>query len=282
MSINNTIKQMMDEIKEREDSNVDDTRIVHEVIQQLALAGLYRGGFFEKASFYGGTCLRIIYGLRRFSEDLDFSLDLPDTGFDIEIYFRSVIEEFESLGLYVEITKKQKKTNTAIESAFLKSNTQVYDIGIRDEINVKIKLEVDTDPPPKFETEGKLVNLPFSYYAKCYTIPDLYAGKMHALIYRGWNNRVKGRDWYDFAWYVQRGAKLNLNHFAARVFQSEGEYRDGISPEEFTRLLTDKIKNTDIESAKKDVANFVYSENELDIWSEQFFLDQISFMKFLY
>ena len=281
MSINNMIPIMMKEIREREGANADDKRIMHEVMQQVALAGLYRGGFFEKASFYGGTCLRILYDLKRFSEDLDFSLDMPDTGFDIEMYFRSIIEEFESLGLFVEITKKQKKTNTTVESAFLKSNTQIYDIGIRDDINVKIKIEVDTDPPPKFETEGKLINLPFRYYAKCYTISDLYAGKMHALIYRGWNNRVKGRDWYDFAWYVQRGDKLNLNHFAARAYQSEGKYGDGISPEEFTSILTDKIKSTDIESAKKDVANFIHDENELDIWSEQFFLDQVPFIKFV-
>lgn len=280
MTTNNIIMRMKEEIENSEGVKADDRRVVHEVMQQVALAGLYRGGFFEKASFYGGTCLRMIYDLKRFSEDMDFSLDSPDSDFDIKFYFQSIIEEFKSLGLDVEITKKQKMTHTSVESAFLKSSTQIYDIGINDKSYTKIKLEIDCDPPPGFETEGKLINLPFRYYAKCYSISDLYAGKMHALIFRGWTNRVKGRDWYDFVWYVQHGVQLNLNHFAARVFQSEKKYSDGITREEFIDLLTDRIKKTDIESAKKDVANFVYDEKELDIWSEKFFLDQIPFMKF--
>lgn len=281
MAVNEIIMHMKNEIETREGVNIDDKRVMREVMQQIALAGLYRGGFFDKASFYGGTCLRMFYDLKRFSEDMDFSLDYPDPGFNIETYFRSIIEEFTSFGLSVSITKKQKKDITSIESAFLKSDTQIYDIGMNDKSHIKIKIEVDTDPPTGFKTEGKLMNLPFSYYAKCVTISDLFAGKMHALIYRGWKNRVKGRDWYDFVWYVQRGVPLNLKHFALRVYQSENKYENGITKEEFTDLLTDKIKKTDIGSVKKDISNFIYNESELDIWSEQYFLDLIPYMKFI-
>jgi predicted nucleotidyltransferase component of viral defense system len=272
---------MIDEIEKREGMNANDKRVLHEVMQQLALAGLYRGGFFDKASFYGGTCLRIVYNLRRFSEDMDFSLDAGDPDFDIEPFFQSIRDEFESRRLSVEITKKKKKHDTAIESAFLKSNTQIYELGTGGKSNIRIKLEVDTDPPKGFKTESKLINLPFMYYAKCYKLSDLYAGKMHALIYRNWKNRVKGRDWYDFVWYVQCGAELNLEHFASRVSQSKKKVNEGITKAEFIWLLSNKISSTDIDSAKKDVANFVYDERELDIWSEKFFLDLIPFMKFV-
>jgi len=280
MTTNDIILRMKTEIEKNEGINADDRRVAHEVMQQVALAGLYRGGFFEKASFYGGTCLRMIYNQKRFSEDMDFSLDVSDSNFDIAQYFRCVREEFISLGINVEITKKEKKSNNAIESAFLKSDTLIYDIGIMGKPNIKIKLEVDTDPPPKFETESKLINLPFRYYVKCYALPDLYAGKMHALIYRKWKNRVKGRDWYDFAWYVQNGAELNLEHFSARVSQFEKKKNYNVTKEEFLDILSDTIQNTDIESAKRDIENFVYDERELNIWSKKFFLDLIPFIKF--
>ncbi len=99
------------------------TQALREIMQEIALAGLYRAGFFEKAAFYGGTALRIFYGLDRFSEDLDFSLLEPDPGFSVEKYLQGMIAEFEALGMQVSIREKQKKTSQAIESAFLKSET---------------------------------------------------------------------------------------------------------------------------------------------------------------
>lgn len=280
MNTNNVLQLMIDQTQLNEGVNSSDNRIMHEVMQQIAIAGLYRGGFFNDASFYGGTCLRIFHGLNRFSEDLDFSLDEPNKDFNINKYFKPISEEFETMGIPIEITKKEKTTTTNIESAFLKSDTHIYDIGIIDQSKVRIKLEVDTNPPPRFSTEGKLMRLPFSLYVKCYQLPDLYAGKMHALIYRGWRNRVKGRDWYDFDWYVRNNIKLNLDHFASRAYQFNGEFKDGIGQDEFKALLTDKINSTDIDSAKKDVEFFIREKSELDIWSKQYFLDLIPFIKF--
>ena len=169
-----------------------------EVNQQVMLAGLYNGGFFDVAAFYGGTCLRIFHGLQRFSEDMDFSLLAPDDRFDFTKYFQPVIDGFAIVGRDVEIKKKDKRNFSRVESAFLKDNTDVYDVSFQTDKSIKIKIEVDTQPPLNFRTEQKLLLYPHSFMTRCFVLPDLFAGKMHALVYRSWKNRVKGRDWYDF------------------------------------------------------------------------------------
>lgn len=179
-------------------TNDDYTNALHEVMQQIALAGLYRGGFFNKAAFYGGTCLRIFYQLQRFSEDMDFSLLQPEEHFTLEDYFEPITVEFKALGREISITKKEKKQQTNVESAFLKDDTAIYNLQFRTEQRVKIKIEVDVNPPTGFISEHKLLLLPFSFMTRCYALPDLYAGKMHALLFRNWKTRIKGRDWYDF------------------------------------------------------------------------------------
>jgi len=162
----------------------DRTNALHEVMQQITLAGLQRGGFFNKAAFYGGTCLQIFYGLNRFSEDMDFSLLQPDETFRLENYFEAVENEFKALGRDVTIEKKEKKKQTNIESAFLKEDTSVYNLRFTTESQIKIKLEVDINPPGGFSTEQKLSLLPFSFMTRCYSLPDLYAEKFHALLFR--------------------------------------------------------------------------------------------------
>ncbi len=152
---------------------------IFEVNQQIILAGLYNGGFFDVAAFYGGTCLRIFHGLQRFSEDMDFSLLAPDDKFDFTKYFQPIIDEFAIVGRNVEIKKRD--------------TTDVYDISFRTDKSVKIKIEVDTMPPLNFMTEQKLLLQPHSFMVRCFALPDLFAGKMHALVYRSWKNRVKGR-----------------------------------------------------------------------------------------
>ncbi|MEZ5536552.1 MAG: nucleotidyl transferase AbiEii/AbiGii toxin family protein [Thiolinea sp.] len=253
---------------------------LREVMQEIALAGLYRGGFFSKAAFYGGTALRIFYQLDRFSEDLDFSLLQPEPGFSLEPYFAAIRKEFTALGIEVNISAKKKARKTAIESAFLKSDTDVHMLQIQGMYGqawssprpVKIKFEVDTQPPLGFETEEKLLLLPFSFHVKCYRMGDLYAGKLHALLYRSWQNRVKGRDWYDFEWYVRHGHQVHLAHFLERAQQS-GELigRDSITLTDVRALLQQRIAQVDFEQAKADVIRFVKQPESLDIWSREYF-----------
>ncbi len=195
---------------------------IFEVNQQVILSGLYNGGFFDKAAFYGGTCLRIFHGLQRFSEDMDFSLITPDKDFDFTRYFQPIIDEFAAIGRQVEIRKKDKHNFGKVESAFLKDNTDVYDISFKTEKFIRIKIEVDTNPPLLFSTEQKLLLEPRSFMTRCFTLPDLFAGKMHALVYRSWKNRVKGRDWYDFEWYVRNHVTLDFAHLKERIKEFNG------------------------------------------------------------
>ena len=222
----------------------DHTNALHEVMQQITLAGLYRAGFFNVAAFYGGTCLRIFHSLPRFSEDLDFSLLQANPDFSLEHYFDTIHDEFQAYGREVVISKKEKKQPSPIESAFLKDNTEIYNISFQTAPKVKIKIEVDTRPPMGFSTEPKLLLLPFSFIVRCYTLPDLFAGKMHALLFRGWKNRVKGRDWYDFEWYVRQGIPMGFEHFAFRAQQTQGFEQGIITRSFFIELLKKKILQT--------------------------------------
>ena len=248
-----------------------------EVNQQVILAGLYNGGFFDVAAFYGGTCLRIFHGLQRFSEDMDFSLLAPQEEFDLTRYFKPIEDEFAIIGRQVEIKKKDKKGFSRIESAFLKDNTDVYDITFQTDKSIKIKIEVDTKPPLKFRTEQKLLLLPHSFMTRCFTLPDLYAGKMHALVYRVWKNRVKGRDWYDFEWYVRHDIPLDFTHLVERVKQFNGLEIDKGS---FMALLKERLSSANINQVKNDVMPFVRNPRELDIWSNDYFVRLADRMRF--
>jgi predicted nucleotidyltransferase component of viral defense system len=251
-----------------------------EIMQEITLAGLFRGGFFNKAAFYGGTCLRIFYGLDRFSEDLDFSLMQPEPDFKLEPYFNSVIKEFAALGIEVEITQKQKSSNTNIESAFLKQTKTVYSLNFHSQKNIRIKFEVDINPPVGFNVENKLLLQPLSFYVNCFTLSDLYAGKMHALLFRSWKTRVKGRDWYDFEWYVRNNIELNLAHFAERAFQSNHISGRTINCSDFTKMLRAKIETVDFKSAAEEVFVFIKKPSDTNIWSKDYFLQLSEMIRF--
>ena len=242
---------------------------IFEVNQQVILAGLYSGGFFESAAFYGDTCLRIFHGLQRFSEDMDFSLLTQDDAFDFSKYFQPIVDTFALVGREVEIKKKDKKNFGKVESAFLKDNTDVYDVMFQTEKSIKIKIEVDTYPPLNFKTEQKLLLQPHSFMTRCFTLPDLLAGKIHALVYRTWKNRVKGRDWYDFEWYVRHNIPLDFAHLAERCKQFNDE---DITIEQFKEKLKERLSTADIKQVKEDVLPFVRNPKELDIWSNDYFV----------
>lgn len=246
---------------------------LYETMQQVALAGLYRGGFFKEAAFYGGTCLRLFHRLGRYSEDMDFTMIHKNPDFHFENYFPYIIEEAEALGRKVEIKKKDKVNFGRVESAFLKDTTDVYNLKFTTEKSLKIKIEIDTNPPLGFETEEKLMTLPFSFRVRCLTLPDLFAGKMHALVFRQWKTRVKGRDWYDFEWYVRRNIPLNWSHLHHRILEFTGQ--DMLRPE-FEELMMQRLATTNIEDVKRDVLPFVANPYELDFWSNDYFLELAS------
>ena len=257
----------------------DYVQALREILQEIALLGLWRSKFFERAAFYGGTSLRILHGLDRFSEDVDFSLLSSKKNFNLGRYGDALQREMRAYGFDVWTETKSKRTTSAIQSAFLKANTlkQLLIIEAGEEIvrelprgqQVKIKVEVDTDPPGGFETEIAYLLQPIPFSVRVYTLPDLFAGKMHALLCRKWKQRVKGRDWYDLIWYVTHHPTLHLSHLEQRLRQS-GD-RDVITPQVFRKDLHDAIDALDVDQAKRDIEPFVKNPETLDVWSHTFF-----------
>ena len=263
----------------RRKNAADERNAIHEVMQQIALAGLARGGFFQKAAFYGGTCLRLLHDMHRFSDDMDFSLLEPDRDFHFEDYFPAVVEEFKLAGKDVEIKMKHKEQPSAIESAFLKESSDVFDIGFTTEKRQKVKIEVDIDPPPKFSTEMCVLNEPRSCIVRAYTLPDLFAGKVSAALFRKWKHRIKGRDWYDVAWYIAKRVPLDLAHLVERAKESAPE-ADVSTPEKVIAAFNARIDSIDFENARVDVEPYVMDKADLDVWCADFFRQMVRKIEF--
>ncbi len=264
----------------------DYTNALREILQEIALLGLWRSKFFEHSAFYGGTALRVLYGLDRYSEDLDFSLLKPDDLFSLEAYAGSLQREINSFGFQVDFERRRKSLQTPIESAFLKTNTykQLIIIEASEDLlrdlhplkNLKIKLEVDTDPPGGFETETRYVLQPFPFSVRIFSLPDLFAGKLHAVLCRHWRSRVKGRDWYDLIWYASKHPEVRLSHLEARMRQS-GNYceKRPLSAEKLRRLLREAVDTLNVAKSRQEVSPFVRDHRALDVWSREFFADVV-------
>lgn len=262
----------------------DEKNALKEVVQEIALCGLSRAGFFNSAAFYGGTALRIFYGLDRFSEDLDFSLLVPSSDFELSKYFSILESEIRSVGLNFKAEEKNKTNDSFIKSAFLKGNTKehimtIYNdshsyTGISTNDVIKIKFEVDINPPAFATYENKYRLLPSPYKVKLFDMPSLFAGKLHAVICRAWRNRVKGRDLYDYVFYLSRNASVNLPHLNARLIDS-GFIDDGfeLNRNSLISLLRERFSTIDYEQAKQDVLPFIRDRTKLELWSKEFFDD---------
>ena len=254
-----------------------------EIIQEVALCGLSRGGFFKRVAFYGGTALRIFYGLDRFSEDMDFSLLEPCEDFRLEAYFSALKEELAANGFELSVEKKEKSIESDVQSAFIKGGTLVSllnivpanekILGISKGENIKIKFEVDTKPPPFATFEYKYGLLPVPFSVQLYDEASLFAGKIHAVLCRAWKNRVKGRDFYDYLWYLSRGTKVNLLHLQKRLEQS-GKWNAAapLTLEALKKMLCERFLQLDFQNAKQDTLPFIKDIGQLDLWSKDFFV----------
>jgi predicted nucleotidyltransferase component of viral defense system len=274
--MNEAIKQMLSRY------SLDAAESTHnalvEIMQQIALLGLWRGKFFEHAGFYGGTALRILYGLDRFSEDMDFALRRADPAFTLEPYLQFVVRELKAFDFDVDVKHRVKNVETAVDSAFFKANTQQHfvKVGTRHKTQkdrlIEIKFEVDTDPPYEAETEARFVLDPTSFSVLTFTPKELFAGKMHAVLCRQWRGRVKGRDWYDMLWYIARGTPLNLSHLEAKMRQSKHlSDSEPLTPDRFRDILRARIEGLDVRKAASDVRPFLRDATSLEVWSHDFF-----------
>jgi len=257
---------------------------LREILQEIALLGLWRSKFFDKAAFYGGTALRILHGLDRFSEDLDFSLLMPMKDFDLKDHLDALQKEIAAFGFDMRVESPSKPSKSRIRSAFLKANTisqllliQTPEAMVRRlhrERILKIKLEVDTDPPQGFETEIRYLLHPIAFGVRTYTLPDLFAGKMHAILCRRWKSRSKGRDWYDLVWYAANHPHLHLSHLEQRMRQS-GDWAEPVllSADALKQLIHSAVENLDVNQVRTEVEPFVKQPEQLEIWSHHFFRD---------
>lgn len=249
-----------------------------EVVQEIVLCGLSRAGFFKEVAFYGGTALRIFYGLDRFSEDLDFSLLVKNTEFSLNKYIPVLEKEVRSYGLNFRIEEKIKTHDSFIKSAFLKGNTREHmllffndEYGDKTEV-LKIKFEVDVNPPDFATFERKFHLIPSPFEITLYDESSLFAGKLHAVICRSWKNRVKGRDLYDYVFYLSRRTKFNLKHLQARLIDSGFiSQEDRCDLEAVKNMLYNKFATLDYDMAKQDVLPFIKNQDEVAIWSKDFF-----------
>ncbi|MBP7706036.1 MAG: nucleotidyl transferase AbiEii/AbiGii toxin family protein [Candidatus Aminicenantes bacterium] len=288
--MNEAVRQMLASYEIR--TVQDSLWALREVMQEIALLGLWRGKFFEKAAFYGGTALRVLYGLDRYSEDLDFSLLKKRDGFDLADYSESLKRELASFGFAVEVESRTKQAQTAVQSAFLKADTRTQMITVefgrglvqqvpRNQV-LKIKLEVDTDPPPGFSTEVRYLLRPVPFAVRTFALPDLFAGKMHAVLCRDWKSRVKGRDWYDLVWFAAHHPELRLSHLEQRMRQSgHWEGPAPLTEADLRGLLTRRIERVDIRQIRGEAERFLKDPGALALWSKEFFLDVVSRVKIL-
>ncbi|MFI3237849.1 MAG: nucleotidyl transferase AbiEii/AbiGii toxin family protein [Lachnospiraceae bacterium] len=260
---------------------LDKKNSIKEVMQEIVLCGLSRAGFFKYAAFYGGTALRIFYGLDRFSEDLDFSLKVADPEFDLNDFLPLLEKEVKSYGVNFDIEEKIKSGDSNIKSAFLKGNTKEHLLifyneqipSIPHNEIIKVKVEVDVNPPEFATFENKFRLLPIPYQVTLYDKSSLFSGKLHAVICRGWKSRIKGRDLYDYIFYLSNNTPFNLKHLEARLKQTDFiPSEKEITLDDVKKILCDRFRTIDFAQAKQDVLPFIKNVNALDIWSEEFFV----------
>ena len=282
--MNSAIEAML--VKYNPTNNEERENAIKEIIQEIALSGLSRGGFFKKAAFYGGTCLRIFHGLNRFSEDLDFALIKKETSFKLDKYLPYLEREFFSYGLQIEVETKKKENNNEVQSAFIKGNTLMLMMSffpksedakmVVPNQKIKIKFEIDTDNPEGGITELKYRMLPSPYEVRVFNESTLFAGKIHAILCRDFQNRVKGRDFYDYLFYIGKGGKFNLKYLENKL-KNTGKLNENevLTLDKVKEMLKDKFSKVDYSYAKKDVINFIEDKESLNLWKPDLFISTL-------
>ena len=287
--MNSVIKLMLD--KYNPQNNIDRENAIKEIVQEIALSGLSKGGFFEKAAFYGGTCLRMFHKLNRFSEDLDFALIEKDYTFKLDDFFPALKKEFESYGIELKIEAKKIDMNHDVQSAFLKANTLLLMMSFFPKNNdsdkilfnqkIKIKFEIDTDNPSGGTTEIRYSLLPSPYEIRIFDEATLFAGKIHAVLCRNYQKHVKGRDYYDYLFYVAKGSAINIKYLENKLKNTGGILGEGenLTLEKIKQLLNEKFETVDYQSAINDVSNFIKDKEGLKLWKKELFISTTDNLK---
>ena len=270
-------------IKEYKPANKEEElNAFKEIVQEIILSSLSRVDFFKQAAFQGGTCLRIVHGLNRFSEDMDFILFQANSEFKWSHFFHEIDLEFSGYGLQLEV-KDRSKAEDIVKKAFLKEHSfekvlkLIYERTLSDIRVVNIKLEIDTNPSMGSHFESKVIKFPEPFSIVTQDLPSLFSGKVHALLCREY---IKGRDWFDFVWYTSKKTTINLLSLKNALIQ-QGPWKGAsldINDKWVNEMLIEKIKTIDWETTKKDVQPFLRGRQQrtLDLWNQDFFIEIVN------
>ncbi|MES1191370.1 MAG: nucleotidyl transferase AbiEii/AbiGii toxin family protein [Steroidobacter sp.] len=261
-------------------NSLEEEQATKEILQEIALYCLWRADFFEVAAFQGGPSLRILHQLPRFSEDLDFILKSPDSDFSWNHYLPKLIEGLKEFGLQSEVLDRSNMDRN-IREALLKDNSIGNQLNLRfydgrPRPTLKIKLEIDVNPPAGSAFDYTYLDFPLDYEVCHQDLASNFALKIHALLCRPY---IKGRDWYDFNWYVKQRTRPNLSHLQAAL-QQYGPWKDqgiNVTGDWFANALSEKIRTIDWIAAAADVERFLNTSEKqsLKLWSERFFLSKV-------
>ena len=259
----------------------EEEQALREITQEVILAGLSRSAFFKSSAFQGGTALRIFYSLNRFSEDLDFTLREPDAAFSLDSCVQPLVNELSAYGFQFDIQDKSK-ADSAIQKLFIKDDSIGKVLTLhhlkadRSTKKIRVKIEIDTNPPAGGTCETKFLQFPFAASVNLHDLESLFAGKVHALLCREY---VKGRDWYDFVWYCTHKKNLNTVYLQSALVQS-GSWKGQplrVTKNWWIEAVRKKIQDLDIDSVRNEALRFVreYEQPALSVWSKDFFQSTI-------
>lgn len=267
-------------------SKQEELNALKEIYQEIALSGLARDNFFKIAAFQGGTALRIVHHLQRFSEDLDFILLKPQKSFKWAHFLEAIKLEFRSFDVHLE-TRERTNVKGTIQTAFLKEDSFAQILELThgrhpsDEQKVLIKLEIDTHPPEGSQFEESFLIYPYPFSILVQDLPSLFASKCHAILCRKYN---KGRDWFDFLWYLNHKTSVNRSFLKNALYQT-GPYEKqdiDLTNHWLQNELAKKISSLDWKETQRDVENFLRQEDRKFVsqWSEELFLSQLHLLRF--
>jgi predicted nucleotidyltransferase component of viral defense system len=248
----------------------DNLNRIREYIQAYFLYVIYRKKYYQDLVFTGGTALRFVYQIRRFSEDLDFSLSSRVQQFDFNAMMRDISQEFRQAGYSLEV---KAKTHLAVNSALLRFSGILLEAGLsqlKDE-KLMIKIEVDSRPPAGGVEAHTMVSTPFMFYMLHYDLKSLFAGKVHALLCREY---TKGRDWYDLMWYLSKFKDIEPNYIMLNNAMAQTSKVPFTFTEENWKVEIKKVvKKLDWARVRNDVGRFLEDQNELELFAPETFIN---------
>ena len=253
-----------------------------EIVQEAILSGLSRSNFFGHAAFQGGTSLRIFHGLDRFSEDLNFCVVEDGYEVDFDRISDFICNELESLGLVYRLDKV-KRSDGNITGCFIEGNAvetlslMGYQERLIKQVHpntlLKVKIDIDKEIPGGFGLEHVYKEYPFNYGATLLDFPSLFAGKTSAVITRHWRNRIKGRDLYDFEWYIGREVKLNTRFLENNLIREGLVKESELDRETLLSILEERFNKIDYGNALADLRAFIRPSKIPTDWDADLFIE---------